>query len=101
MSTKGAAVFVVVCASLLAQTVAAEPGDVNGDGRVSFGDAAILARWMGTGLEIWEPVPDFHEFSAQLECSPGMAQLSRFVYIEALRRSVEHPLPHLVDRWIW
>src|SRR5262245_33971546 len=82
---------------------AAEPGDFDGDGRVSIAD--VLHRVQGFepapgSLDGFEQCPPIGENRKQgFDTSSFEAGL---VYLEYLRRSVPDPLPHfihLIDAW--
>lgn len=84
---------------------AAELGDVNGDGRVSFGDAFLLRQWRVTGLELFRPAAgstafgEFFPCASDHEAGLGGFSWQMLVFHEALRRAVADPLPHFVEPW--
>ena len=82
----------------IASTSAQQLGDVNGDGRVSFGDAFLLSRWLDTGLDVFEPAPGSADFDAEIVCTHSN-DLPSLVYLEALRRASPEARPHFVERW--
>lgn len=77
---------------------AAQIGDVNGDGRVSFGDSYLLRRWIDTGLESFRPAPGSEEFGEFIRCT-SEKDLPELVYLESLRRASPSPLPHAFEAW--
>ena len=97
---KGLRVLFFLCGSLgsfASPLLPAELGDINGDGRVSFGDAYLLHRWLLSGLEVFEPAEGSADFKF-LECT-RLDEEGTFLYMEALRRASANPLPHVVERW--
>ncbi len=92
-------VFLVACPTGL---YAVEIGDMNGDGRVSFGDAALLELWEGTGLDLYEPVPGADDFGDLFECSSTTRagdDATVELFHEAIRRMSPDPLPHFKTLW--
>lgn len=90
----------MVGALMAAASQAAQLGDVNGDGRVSFGDAHILKMWQQTGSNLFHPAPGSADLEDPLPCS-SERYVPRFmiVFLEALRRYSVNPLPHFIERW--
>lgn len=93
----------VLFVALAGSAFGAEPGDVNGDARVSFGDAYLLNRWFVTGLEIFEPAPGAGNLDSLFPCSVGnlgnLDNLPTLLFMEAVRRGSPAPLPHIVQAW--
>jgi len=82
-------------------TYAAEIGDVNGDGRVSYADSFLYKRCV-RDLDCIDFAPGSADFAAVFPCSyagfPGY-HIPELLYEEALRRLVADPLPHFLEKW--
>jgi hypothetical protein len=80
---------------------AAELGDTNGDGRVSFADARSFALWSVTGDEAFRPAPGSADFEPVFGCTadPTGSLIPELLFLEALRRSSVAPFPHFIERW--
>ena len=90
-------VLIALCV-LNAPIAAAELGDTNGDGRVSFADAFLLDRI--------EPAPGSTDFAGVIDCTPyseessfGNGNMSSLIYLEALRRASGSSVPHFIEEW--
>jgi hypothetical protein len=88
---------------------AAELGDINGDGRVTPGDGFLYDAWR-TAVDAGEtpafaPAPGSAEFEQAFSCSylnggiSGASHMQRLLLFESLRRVVDAPLPHFIERW--
>lgn len=95
--------FLAYVALLSVACVSAESaqiGDVNDDGRVSFGDSYLLRRWIDTGLEVFRPAAGSDRFSEFIRCDSEWEPLPELVYIESLRRAnPSGSLPHRFEVW--
>src|SRR5688572_1799916 len=76
---------------------AAESGDLNDDGRVSFAGAFLAARWRETGIDLFPPAPGSDEFAARYHCFPTVSP--GFIFMEALRRSSPAAPRHFIGEW--
>jgi len=79
-------------------SVAAELGDINDDGRVSFGDAYLYDQWWRGSRGDAPPAAGSADFAAHFACTPNTLW-GELLYHESLRRTVERPLAHFIERW--
>ena len=88
----------VVASSL--DLAAADLGDINGDGRVSFADAYLFDEWRATRNPTLEPRPGSSDFAGVFDCTNSTAlpdrepgdgfwlgrSMPHLIYLESLRR---------------
>ena len=109
--------FALVVGASSQHLLAAELGDINGDGRVSFADAYLFDEWRHTGDADLEPAPGSDEFLGVFDCSNSTAfpdsvdgdgfwlgrAMPHLIYLESLRRVARRvglqPLPHFFEEW--
>jgi hypothetical protein len=92
-------VFLSCLASPWMPAAAADLGDLNGDGRVSFGDVHWLHRWSFSGEPLFEPAPGSTDFDGKFACNALPRHIFSLLHHEALRRASPAPLPHFFDLW--
>src|SRR5688572_1165083 len=99
--TTSGTVSLLLALGLGAQNYAADIGDVNDDGRVSFADGYLFALWSLTGDEAFRPATGSADFEPVIGCTadPTGSSIPEFLFLEALRRSSVAPLPHFIERW--